>query len=88
MTDILTLDEAADLMQVDPDKLRSEARAGKVPHCRLGREFRFSRAALLAYAAGSWMRHPESTAAQTAKAGGPPTPTPAAKRLAARVGLR
>lgn len=49
--DVLTLNEAAALLRVHPVTLRKRAAAWGVPHRRLGAEWRFSRAVLMA-----WMR--------------------------------
>lgn len=45
--EVLTLEEAAELLRVDPDALRAWAEAGDVPGRRLGDEWRFRRDALL-----------------------------------------
>jgi excisionase family DNA binding protein len=50
--DVLTLDEAANLLRVDTPALRRLASRGDVPARRIGRDWRFSRAALLAWLAG------------------------------------
>jgi excisionase family DNA binding protein len=50
--DVLTLDEAAELLRVDAPALRRLAGRGDVPARRIGRDWRFSRAALLAWLAG------------------------------------
>jgi excisionase family DNA binding protein len=45
--DVLTLEEAADLLRVEADDLRGWAEAGEIPGRRLGDEWRFRRDALL-----------------------------------------
>jgi excisionase family DNA binding protein len=45
--EVLTPDEAAELLQVDPDVVLGLARAGALPGRELGGEWRFARAALL-----------------------------------------
>ena len=47
--DILTKEQAAEFLQLQPRVLTELAKAGKVPARRIGRTFRFSRAALLAW---------------------------------------
>ena len=47
--EILTLEEAAALLRVDDDALRSLAEQGDVPARRIGAQWRFSRPALLAW---------------------------------------
>jgi excisionase family DNA binding protein len=44
---VLTVDEAAELLRIDPEKLVKLAAAGDVPGRKLGEEWRFSRAGLL-----------------------------------------
>ena len=46
-SEILTLAEAASLLQCCPHTLSKMAREGKVPGMKLGREWRFSRKKLL-----------------------------------------
>jgi excisionase family DNA binding protein len=45
--EVLKLDEAAELLQVEPDVVASMADAGELPGRRLGDDWRFSRTALL-----------------------------------------
>jgi excisionase family DNA binding protein len=45
--EVLTLEEAAELLRVDVDALRSWAESGEVPGRRLGDDWRFRRDALL-----------------------------------------
>jgi excisionase family DNA binding protein len=49
--DVLSLDEAAALLRVDPADVRELAEAGEVPARKLGQQWRFSRTALL-----TWLR--------------------------------
>lgn len=49
--DVLTLHEAARLLQVSEKTLATQAKAGQVPHCRVGKQFRFVRGDLL-----TWVR--------------------------------
>ena len=44
---VLTVDEAAELLRIDPKKLVKLAAAGDVPGRKLGDEWRFSRSGLL-----------------------------------------
>lgn len=46
---VLTLEEAAAWLHVDPDTLRGQARSGTVPAARLGVQWRFHKAALRRY---------------------------------------
>jgi excisionase family DNA binding protein len=50
--EVLTLDEAADLLRVEPDVLAKMADAGELPARRLGDDWRFSRFALLSWLGG------------------------------------
>jgi excisionase family DNA binding protein len=45
--DVLTLEQLADLLQVDEKTVRTLAAKGELPGRRLGREWRFSRQAVL-----------------------------------------
>jgi excisionase family DNA binding protein len=47
--DVLTLDQAAAYLQLAADVVRAEADAGRLPGRRVAGEWRFSRAALLAW---------------------------------------
>lgn len=47
--DVITLNEAAELLRVHPVTLRKRAVAWRVPHRRLGAEWRFSRNVLTAW---------------------------------------
>ena len=50
--EVLTLEGAAELLQLAPDAVADLAEAGKLPGRRIGDEWRFSRAAVLAWLAG------------------------------------
>jgi excisionase family DNA binding protein len=50
--EVLTLAEAADLLQVEPDVVASMADAGELPGRKLGDDWRFSRTALLRWLGG------------------------------------
>jgi excisionase family DNA binding protein len=50
---VLYIDQAAALLGVHPVTLRRLAGAGRVPCRKVGREWRFSRATLMAWLAGS-----------------------------------
>jgi excisionase family DNA binding protein len=50
--EVLTLAEAADLLQVERDVVGSMAEAGELPGRRLGEQWRFSREAILRWLAG------------------------------------
>ena len=52
LPDVLTPEQAAELLQVDEDELIELAEAGSVPGRRIGERWRFSRPALLAWLAG------------------------------------
>jgi excisionase family DNA binding protein len=45
--EVLTVEQAAELLQVDADTVRTLAREGTLPGRKVGREWRFARAALL-----------------------------------------
>lgn len=51
--DVLTLDEAAELLRVPAAAVRARARAGALPGRDLGGEWRFARHALLAWLGGA-----------------------------------
>jgi excisionase family DNA binding protein len=51
--DVLTLPQAAELLQVDEEQLLELAEAGSVPGRRIGDQWRFSRPALIDWLAGS-----------------------------------
>jgi excisionase family DNA binding protein len=50
-SDVLTLAELAELLRVTPARAAAHARAGDLPGRRVGREWRFSRAAVMAWLA-------------------------------------
>ena len=50
--DVLTLEQAAALLQVDPDEVAALAEAGELPGRRIGGDWRFPRAALLEWLGG------------------------------------
>src|SRR3954449_4329555 len=50
--EVLTVEGAAELLQVEPAAAAELAEAGELPGRRIGEEWRFSRAALLAWLAG------------------------------------
>ena len=60
--DVLTLEEAAELLRVSPDELLHGARNGEVPGRRIGAQWRFSRSGLMAWLAGSPGSAPDSVA--------------------------
>ena len=47
--DVLTLEQAADMLRVPEDAVRELAEAGDLPARRIGDEWRFARAAVLAW---------------------------------------
>jgi len=47
MDDVLTLDEAAQLLKLPADAVRSRAEEGELPGRRFGKEWRFARTAIL-----------------------------------------
>lgn len=51
--DVLNVEEAAELLGVSPWTVREQARMGRLPGRKVGKEWRFSRAALLSWLAGS-----------------------------------
>jgi hypothetical protein len=57
--EVLTLDEAATLLRVEPRDLRNLALLGRVPGRKLGSEWRFSRRVLLLWLAGTEPPDPE-----------------------------
>ena len=48
---VLTLEEVAALLKLSPDAVRSQAEKGELPGRRFGKEWRFSRTAVLAWLA-------------------------------------
>lgn len=51
--DVLTTAQLADLLQVDEKAVRDLARRGELPGRKIGRDWRFSRGAVLAWLSGS-----------------------------------
>lgn len=51
--EILTLDQAADLLQVSHNTLRKLIQEGQIPARKVGREWRLSRQVLLEWVAGN-----------------------------------
>ena len=49
---VLTVAEAAHLLQLSPKTVRKYARLGAIPHRRIGSEFRFLRSELIEYLKG------------------------------------
>jgi excisionase family DNA binding protein len=50
---VLTLDEAAELLRVDPKQMQKLAANGEVPGRKVGAEWRFSRTGLLNWLSGN-----------------------------------
>lgn len=50
--EVLTLEQLAELLSLDGDAVRGLAEAGELPGRKLGEQWRFSRAAILAWLAG------------------------------------
>lgn len=69
--EVLTLDEAAELLRVDPDVARKLAESAQLPARRVGDQWRFSRTALLDWLAGDAV---PSRAPSRARAQGPGAP--------------
>jgi excisionase family DNA binding protein len=55
LDDVLTLEETAALLRLEPDAVRASALAGELPGRRFGEQWRFAREALIA-----WLAHGES----------------------------
>ena len=55
--EVLTLEEAAELLRIAPDQLAELAESGDVPGRRLGEKWRFTRTALL-----NWLGNPDEEA--------------------------
>jgi excisionase family DNA binding protein len=53
---VLTTTEVAELLQVDEAAIRALVRKGELPGRKIGRDWRFSRAAVL-----DWLAKPSST---------------------------
>ena len=56
--EVLTLEQLASLLQVDPDVVRGLARRGELPGRKVGREWRFSRRAVLEWLRGGTPAEP------------------------------
>ncbi|MGH2850812.1 MAG: helix-turn-helix domain-containing protein [Solirubrobacteraceae bacterium] len=54
--DVLTLEGVAELLAVEPDRVAELARGGELPGREIGGEWRFARAAVLAWLAGASAR--------------------------------
>jgi excisionase family DNA binding protein len=52
MSDVMTLEQTAEYLHLHPVTLRNKARKGEIPAAKVGREWRFSRAQVLA-----WIEH-------------------------------
>jgi excisionase family DNA binding protein len=52
-SEVLTVEQAAELLQTDPDAVRELADAGELPGRRIGDEWRFLRRAVLAWLGGA-----------------------------------
>ncbi len=52
LPDVLTVDQAAELLQLSGKTLKRLAQAGRVPGRRVGNQWRFSRQALMDWLAG------------------------------------
>jgi excisionase family DNA binding protein len=57
--DVLTLEDVADLLQVDPQLVEELARNGELPGRRIGEGWRFARAAVLEWLAQGSPREPD-----------------------------
>ena len=53
---MLTVEQAAELLQTDPDAVRALADAGELPGRKIGDEWRFLRRAVLAWLGGARAR--------------------------------
>jgi excisionase family DNA binding protein len=51
--EVLNADEAAEFLSVNPYTIRQKARLGQIPGRKVGKEWRFSRQALLEWLAGN-----------------------------------
>lgn len=49
MSDVMTLEQTAEYLHLHAATLRSKARKGEIPAAKVGREWRFSRAQVLAW---------------------------------------
>jgi excisionase family DNA binding protein len=60
--EVLTADEAADLLRVSTKTVLTLARQGALPGLKVGRAWRFVRADLLDYVSGERRGHPSAAA--------------------------
>jgi excisionase family DNA binding protein len=67
--DVLTLDEAAELLRLPSEAVRLRALAGELPGRAFGEEWRFARSALLAWLAGAEVAQKISPAGDPAPGG-------------------
>jgi excisionase family DNA binding protein len=58
--EVLNADEAAALLDVNPYTIRQKARSGEMPGRKVGKEWRFSRQALLEWLAGGDVRRAQN----------------------------
>ena len=84
--DVLTLNEAAELLRVDANELEQLVMRSEVPARRIGSEWRFNREALLAWINGDWGRiatiaPPDAAARQQALASAQQAPAMAGVSL-------
>ena len=74
---VFTVEEAAGLLRIHPETVRREIKAGRMPACRIGRDYRISRSDLEGYyrAGGGGSLFPDAAPArlrlETAAAGTP-----------------
>jgi excisionase family DNA binding protein len=82
--DVLTLSEAAQLLRVTPEEVKRLASRNEVPARRIGWNWRFNRAALMAWLNGDWhlIAAIQAPAAPRQSSRGGSRPTPPAARLA------
>jgi len=57
LPDVLTTEQAAELLQVSTAALRATARAGVIPAAKIGRAWRFSRPALMRWLETGGLEH-------------------------------
>jgi excisionase family DNA binding protein len=69
-SEILTLEEAADLLRVDADELRALAESGQLPARRIGTDWRLSRSALLGWLGAESSGAPRSASDAMPRRGG------------------
>jgi excisionase family DNA binding protein len=63
--DVFSVEEAAEYLGVPPYTARQLARQGKLPAAKVGKEWRFLRAALDEYLRGDFAKVPEGTQSDT-----------------------